>query len=148
MEYIKELRKLIGTRPLIVCTCGCLIFDCEGRILLQRRDDDNLWGNPGGSMDSGETIYETVKREVLEETGLEVEELEIFNIYSGEEQHHIYPNGDECYFVNIIFKTNKFNGKLQENNNESRELKFFNIQDMPDNLTKPFVCVARDLRSE
>lgn len=56
-------------------------------------------------MNLGETIYETVKREIYEETGLEINELEIFNIYSGEEQHHIYPNGDEVYYVNIIFKT-------------------------------------------
>lgn len=148
MDYIKEIRKLVGTRPLILCTCGCLIFDGEGRVLLQKRSDDNLWGNPGGCMDIGETIYETVKREVFEETGLEVEELEIFNIYSGEQQHHIYPNGDEAYFVNIIFKTNKFNGKLHIKDGESTELNFFKIQDIPNNLTKPFICVVNDLRSK
>jgi len=140
-----DLRKIIGTRPLIICACGCLIFDNDGRVLLQKRDDDDLWGNPGGSMELGETVYETVKREVFEETNLEIDELEIFNIYSGEEQHHIYPSGDEAYFVNIIFKTNKIKGELKARDNESKELKFFNIEDMPNNITKPFICVKEDL---
>lgn len=145
MDYVMGLRKLVGNRPLIVCACGCLVFDNDGRVLLQKRDDDNLWGNPGGSMDIGETVHETVKREMFEETGLEVDDLEIFNIYSGEEQHHIYPSGDEAYFVNIIFKTNKFKGDLHAKDGESKELKFFEIQNIPDNITKPFVCVKKDL---
>lgn len=145
MDYVMDLRKLVGNRPLVVCGCGCLIFDDQGRVLLQRRDDDNSWGNPGGSMNVGETIYETAQREVLEETGLEVDNLEIFHIYSGEEQHHFYPNGDEVYFVNIVFKTNTYKGELKPQDHESLELKFFHIKDIPENITKPFLCVRRDL---
>lgn len=50
-------------------------------------------------MDLGETIYETTIREIKEETNLDIEQenLKIFNIYSGQEQHHIYPNHDEVF---------------------------------------------------
>ena len=148
MEYIKKLRKFIGHDPIMMCACGCLIFNDKGQVLLQRRSDDNLWGNPGGSMDLGETIYETIIREVKEETNLEIrqEDLEIFNIYSGEEQHHIYPNDDEVYFVNIIFKTNTYYGEIKCDS-ESYELKFFDIDELPSNVTKPFESVLRDLKS-
>ena len=86
MDYIMNLRKLVGHKPLMSVGIGCLIFDDKGRVLLQKRSDDNLWGNPGGSMNLGETIYETAKREIYEETGLEIsyKDLELFNIYSGE----------------------------------------------------------------
>lgn len=149
MEYIKMMRKLIGNKPIMVCACGCLIFNKKGQVLLQRRSDDSLWGNPGGSMDLGETIYETIIREIKEETNLDIkkENLKIFNIYSGEEQHHIYPNNDEVYFVNIIFETDTYSGKIV-NDSESCELRFFDIDNLPTNITKPFECVAKDLKQK
>lgn len=149
MEYIKELRKHIGHSPIMMCACGCLIFNENNQVLLQKRSDDNLWGNPGGSMDLGETIYDTVIREIKEETNLDIkkENLKIFNIYSGEEQHHIYPNKDEVYFVNIIFEIHKYSGDIVSDI-ESKELKFFDIDKLPNNITKPFESVARDLKNK
>jgi len=147
MEYIKEMRKIVGHKPIMLCACGCLIFNEKGQVLLQKRSDDNLWGNPGGTMELGETIYETIIREIKEETNLEIkaENLKIFNIYSGEEQHHIYPNKDEVYFVNIIFETNKYYDEIKSDS-ESIELKFFDISKIPSNITKPFESVLRDLK--
>lgn len=145
MDYIKELRKQVGNRPLITCVCGCLVFNEKGQILLQKRADNGLWGNPGGCMELGESIYDTTKRELLEETGLNVSQLELFQIYSGENQHHIYPNGDEVYFVNIIFKTATYEGQLKAMDNESLALKFFDIKDIPEHITSSFIPVKKDL---
>ncbi len=149
MEYIKVIRKAVGHAPIMICACGCLIFNEKGQVLLQRRSDDGLWGNPGGSMDLGETIYETIIREIKEETNLEIEKenLKIFNIYSGEEQHHIYPNNDEVYFVNIIFETDVYRGTVKSDS-ESYELKFFDIDKLPSDITKPFRSVAKDLQAK
>ena len=146
MGYILELRKLIGHSPILACACGCLIFNEKKKVLLQKRSDDNLWGNPGGTMEPGETIYDTVIREIKEETNLDIEQkdLKIFNIYSGEEQHHIYPNQDEIYFVNIIFEVHKVSGTLKKEN-ESAELRYFDISNLPANITKPFESVKKDL---
>lgn len=145
MSYLNELRSLIGHQPIIIVGVGVLVFDRRGRVLLQKRSDDQLWGNPGGSMELGETVYGTAKRELFEETGLTVSNLELFNIYSGEEQHHIYPNGDEVYIVNIVFRTTDYEGMLKSIDGESEELKFFEIKDIPKNVTKPFVSIERDL---
>lgn len=148
MGYIKELREIVGKRPLLVCACGCLIYDELGRVLLEKRTDDGLWGNPGGCMELGETPEETVKRKVFEETGLIISEIELFNIYAGEEQHHIFPNGDEVYYVNIMFKTSHYTGVLKDSDSESLELKFVDIKDMPTDLSKPFISVERDLKKQ
>ena len=51
---------------------AAVIFQDE-RVLLQRRDDNKQWGLPGGSVEPGESVRTAVIREVLEETGLEVE---------------------------------------------------------------------------
>lgn len=141
-----NLRKDIGHKPILICACGCLIFNEKGQVLLQKRSDDNLWGNPGGIMELGESIYDTVKREIEEETNLNLkeEELKLFNIYSGEGQHHIYPNKDEVYFVNIVFETSQYTGNIKSNS-ESIELKFFDINDLPTNITKSFKEVKEDL---
>lgn len=147
MEYIKGMRKFVGHAPIMICACGLLIFNEKGQVLLQRRSDDGLWGNPGGSMDLGETIYDTIIREIKEETNLDIfkDNLKIFNIYSGEEQHHVYPNKDEVYIVNIIFETDVYKGTMKTDS-ESCELIFFDIDNLPLNITKPFECVARDLK--
>ena len=147
MEYIKTIKKFVGHAPILMCGCGCLIFNDKGQVLLQRRSDDGLWGSPGGSMDLGETIYETVIREIKEETNLEIveEDLKLFNIYSGEDQHHIYPNNDEIYFVSIFFETNTYHGEMKTDS-EGYELKFFDVDKLPSNITKLFECVARDLK--
>lgn len=147
MGYVTDIRESIGRRPLLLCAVGCLVFDDKGRVLLQRRNDDNLWGNPGGIVELGESIYDTVKRELLEETGIMVRQdaFKLFNIYSGNEQHHIYPNGDVAYFVNVIFRIDKYCGKFEINDNESRELKFFSLYNIPQDITKTFDCIIKDL---
>ncbi len=146
MGYIDRIRGFIGHDPILMCSCGCLIFNEKGQVLLQRRSDDDLWGNPGGSMELGETIYDTVIREIKEETDIKLKQkdLKIFNVYSGEEQHHIYPNGDEVYFVNIIFEAHIADIVFRKDE-ESNELKFFNLNNIPKNVTKPFECVRQDL---
>ena len=68
-------------RPLI--GVGALIFQRD-RILMAQRGKDPLkgwWSLPGGALETGESLAEAVKREVLEETGLEVRPLEVFEIF-------------------------------------------------------------------
>ena len=68
-------------RPTPTC-CACIVH--QGRILLiQRAQDPNkgFWSFPGGRVELGETILEAVRREVREETGIEIEPLEVFQVY-------------------------------------------------------------------
>ncbi|WP_311224460.1 NUDIX domain-containing protein [Bacillus sp. AG4(2022)] len=119
MDYIKTIRKWIGHETLFTVGCG-VIIENEGKILLQHRTDEDNWCIPGGVMELGETFEKTAKRETFEETGLEVQELELFGIYSGEKCFVEYPNprqGIQCpdYIQNQLFQRDlKANGRRKQ----------------------------------
>ncbi len=86
---------------------GVAIVD-EGKILLVQRANDpgkGLWAVPGGKVDHGETLREAAVREVLEETGLDVEVSDV--VWAGE---HISDHG---HIVLIDFLGTVRGGSLQ-----------------------------------
>lgn len=54
-------------------------------------------------MEAGESIEETMVGEVFEETGLVVDEYELYSVYSGSRMKYRYPDGNEVVFVMFIF---------------------------------------------
>jgi len=135
-DYIKEMREIIGHKPLLTIGCGVIIENENGEILLQRRTDDGTWGTPGGGMNYGETYTETAIREVFEETGLTVSELKLFGIYSGKNKIIEYPNKDVCFGGVVVFITDKYNGDLINCPIECKEHRFFHRNNLPADLNK------------
>ncbi len=145
-DYIRKVRKKVGTMPLVVSVAGCLILDNQNRVLLQHRTDNHQWSHPGGAIEVGESVEDTVRREVYEETGLQVQNLEFFNIYSGESQHYIYPNGDEVYFVNVIYICKKYQGVPVADLEETKDLQFFELESLPQ-MTPNNQTILDDLKN-
>ncbi len=114
-----------------------IVEDSQGRILLQLRTDNHCWGYAGGSVELDEVVEEAAKRELFEETGLLAEKLELFGIFSGIDTHYIYPNGDEVSNIDIVFLCKQFSGTLKCQKGEVEELKFFSIEEIPPNISKP-----------
>jgi ADP-ribose pyrophosphatase YjhB (NUDIX family) len=67
------------TQPRFQVTAGAVVLDKEGRVLLLKHvfRPGSGWGIPGGFLERGEQPEEAIRREVLEETGLELESAEI-----------------------------------------------------------------------
>jgi ADP-ribose pyrophosphatase YjhB (NUDIX family) len=147
MENIKALRKLIGNMPLTICAAGVIIKNQNNHILLIKRGDDGNWCIPGGIVDLGEKVEGAAKREVYEETNLMIDKMELFNVYSGKEQHHIYPNGDEVYFINVVFISSFYYGKLNQDGIESKEVKFFSLNDLPNKISPTNIPFIEDLKN-
>jgi mutator protein MutT len=72
---------------------GAIVID-DGRLLVVKRANDpgkGLWSLPGGRVEQGEFLEDALKREVREETGLEVEVGELAGILEvpGDELHYV-----------------------------------------------------------
>jgi len=99
---------------------GALILR-RGRILLVERGREPLkgyWSLPGGVLESGEKLTEGIQREVLEETGLEVEPLGIFEVFE-----RITSDGRgraEYHYVLIDYLCRVRGGRLKPGDDVSR----------------------------
>ena len=140
-NYIMDLRKIVGHLTLIQVAASVIIENDKGQILLGRRTDNHKWGYAGGSIEIDEKVEDCALRELYEETGLVGEELEFFMISSGKEVHYIYPNGDEVSNVEIIYTCNKYHGELKPQLEEISELRFFDIDKLPEDISDPLVPV-------
>lgn len=141
--YIMDLRKIVGHRTLLQVGASVIVEDPQGRVLLQRRSDNNCWGYPGGSTELDERVEDAAARELLEETGLTAHHLELFGVFSGKELHYVYPNGDEVSNVDIVFLCRDYSGELRCQEGESEELAFFSPGQLPENLSPPIVIPLR-----
>lgn len=138
MGYVSELRKLVGHRPLILPGSVVLIFNEDSEVLLQHRIDGG-WGLPGGIMEMGESLEETARREVKEETGLILGELKLAGVFSGPEYFLRVANGDELYSVTAVYFTNDIQGEIKMDESESVELQFFSLDQLPAGLTESYL---------
>mgnify|MGYP003447922611 CR=1 FL=1 len=132
MGYIMNLRKYVGHEPLIGLGATTLVFNEKNELLLNLRSDTNTWGIPGGSMELEETIEETAIRELKEEAGITADKLELVTVLSGKEYYFEYPNGDKMSTVIVLFKVLNYSGEIKVSDNESKKLKFFSLNDLPD----------------
>jgi 8-oxo-dGTP pyrophosphatase MutT (NUDIX family) len=141
MDYILQLRQLIGHRPILMVGAAVLIVDHKQRLLMMKRSDSGCWGPPGGATEPGERVEEAAKRETLEETGLIVGEMQLFGVFSGPELFYKYPNGDEVYNVTIVYLTRDFKddtGGVQVTiDSEHTEWGWFATTEIPENISPP-----------
>lgn len=131
MSYIMDLRKHIGHDPIIGIGATTMVFNDKKEILLNLRSDTNTWGIPCGSMELYEDIKETAIRELREEAGITAENLELVDVLSGKDYYFEYPNGDKMCTVIILFKVLNYSGEIKVSDNESKELRFFSLNSLP-----------------
>ncbi|RPF55269.1 NUDIX hydrolase [Aquisalibacillus elongatus] len=135
MEYFKYLRQYVGHKPIILPGSVVIILDEYNKMLLQKRRD-GTWGLPGGLMDLGESFEEVAKREVLEETGLHIENLRLVDVFSGSDSYLKVPNGDELYSATAVYYTTDVRGTLDVDYRESEDMRYFAIDNLPVGLNE------------
>ncbi len=111
----------------------------NGEILLIQRADNAHWGLPGGHVEPGESVAQAAAREVLEETGCEIEVGRLIGVYSDPERQTVESsNGERSQFVNLCFEARVI-GEIgaPTTPEETLDSGFF----PPDGLPEPFVPI-------
>jgi 8-oxo-dGTP pyrophosphatase MutT (NUDIX family) len=135
MSYVEWLRSHIGNEPILLVYATAIVRDSGSRILFQRRGDFPIWGLPGGILEPGEKIRETLIREVYEETGFEVTSERFVGLYSSTDYTIHYPNGDVVQQVTVCFDCRIVGGEGRPDGTESLEQEFRTAEEAPDLFT-------------
>lgn len=126
----------------------CIFSEDRESILLHLRDDADLWSVPGGSAEFGESLEELVKREAFEEVGLEIAIDRVFGIYSSPTDFIFkYRDGNEVHSYVVGVECRKISGFEQSNSDDSLEVRWFKVNNLPDNLMKNQYQVINDCLS-
>lgn len=107
----------------LVVAASAVVTDGQGRILLQRRQDNDLWALPGGGMDMGDSLPGTAVREVKEETGYDVEITGLVGTYTDPRHIIAYSDGEVRRQFNVCFRARIVGGSLAVSD-ESTEVRF------------------------
>ena len=133
-NYIKTMRQKIGHDLIMSAGASGIVINDNQEILLQLRQDLNIWGLPGGAMEPGEEPAEAVIREVYEETGVQVHPERIIAVLAGQDHLVTYPNQDQVGVTAIVFLCRPIKGKAKVNDGESLAVRYFPLDELPDSL--------------
>ena len=115
------------TQTRFTVTAGAIIFNNDGKVLLlkHRFRAGSGWGIPGGFLEAGEQPEEAMRRELREEIGLEVEEVEIFTSRSFKKPQQ----------VEILFRC-RADAEVKPLTIEVERAEWFSIEALPPGLPK------------
>ena len=89
-------------KPIHIGAVG--IIRNENKILLERRTDSERWAFIGGGMKMQESLEQCVQREILEETGLETQCVQLLNVFSYPYRIAEYPDGNIVRIVTALYR--------------------------------------------
>jgi len=147
-DYILDLRKVVGHRPLMQVGASVIALNSRGELLLQLRSDNHCWAYAGGSVELDEVVEAAARREFHEETGLFARELQLYGVFSGPDTHYVYPNGDEVSCVDIVYVCRDYEGTLNPQPGEVEDLRFFAPDALPQPLSPPVARIIRQYAAE
>jgi 8-oxo-dGTP pyrophosphatase MutT (NUDIX family) len=131
-SYLFPIRQKIGNELLLLPGASCLFVDAAGRILLERRSDFGTWGIPAGSPEPGEDIAAAIRREMLEEIGIEFGRIIPYGFASDPKSKTLtYPNGHRCQYFVMMFYADWPDGAVPVVSEESFEFDWFAPDALP-----------------
>jgi len=126
-EYVNDRNAPKPTS--LVPAVPAVVTDHEGRLLPQRRTDNQLWSVPGGAVELGESVLGALHREVLEETGLEVEVERLIGVYSNPDYVVAYDDGEVRQQFSLAFACHVAGGSIQTSS-ETLDVQWFPPADL------------------
>lgn len=108
------------------------IITCNGKILLEKRRDCDIWGLVGGGVKKQETSLQAISREIYEELGLRVpvDRFTKLSVYGEPGRIAAYQDGSVWRMVIVVFGLDLDEEPQMKISKESRELRFFSKEEL------------------
>ncbi|MFJ6657386.1 NUDIX hydrolase [Streptomyces sp. NPDC091377] len=129
-DFITTLRESAGHQLLWLPGVTAVVFDDEGRVLLNRRSDTRTWSLIGGIPDPGEQPAACAVREVEEETAIRCVPERVVLVQALSPV--TYENSDVCQYMDITFRCRALGGEARVNDDESLDVGWFAVDALPD----------------
>ena len=124
-------------------TATAIIIFSPDKILLIKRATvpfKGYWALPGGRVDPGETVEQTIVREVKEETGLDVAVVSKI----GEYHEQGVQDGIEYNYYPACFLVKTIGGEIKKQESEIEEIKLFSLNEIPEILAFEHAKMVKD----
>ena len=131
-DFVLALRERLGHDLLWMAGVTAVVRDERGRVLLGRRSDNGHWGLVSGILEPGEQPAVGLLREIEEETGVVARIDGLTGVWTQPEV--TYPNGDRAQYLDLCFLARHVSGQARVNDDESTEVGWFALDDLPDGL--------------
>ncbi|MFI9121334.1 NUDIX hydrolase [Streptomyces bikiniensis] len=146
-DFIRTLHETAGHQLLFLPGVSAVVFDDHGRVLLGRRSDNGRWAVIGGIVEPGEQPADCAVREVYEETAVRCEVERIVSVETLRKPV-VYPNGDQCQFMDVAFRCRAVGGEARVNDDESTEVGWFEVDDLPEMKRFSLLRIEKALSDE
>jgi phosphoglycolate phosphatase len=119
--HLAPAKDFVGSRAPIA-TVGAAIFDTQGLVLMIRTQKwSNLWGIPGGKIEWGETATEALRREIKEETDLEIADIRFVLVQDCIHSKEFYR---DAHFILMNYTCRCSGEPVVKLNDEAREFRW------------------------
>lgn len=110
------------------------IITCNGKILLEKRRDCDIWGLVGGGVKKQETSLQAITREIYEELGLRIpkDRFQKLAVYGEPGRIAAYQDGSVWRMVIVVFRLELEEEPTMTISAESKELRFFSKEELKD----------------
>jgi phosphoglycolate phosphatase len=157
VEHLRELREILEENELNlsertkefaekhppIVTVGALVFDSPGQVLLVRTHKwSNLWGIPGGKIKWGESSVDALRREIKEETALEITDIDFVLVQDCIHSKEFYR---DAHFVLLNYRCRCVGEPSVRLNDEAREFRWVSLEsalEMPINQPTRALLIA------
>ena len=117
--------------PVIEAGVAFVVRQDDGQVLLHKREEEDGWSPPSGTLRGGEKIGAALEREIEEETGLDVEMLRLVAIHSDPAHQVIWtPDWQLTHFITCVFTCRRTGGELRPSD-EAPHWDWFDPKDLP-----------------
>ena len=108
------------------------IITCQGKLLLEKRRDSDIWGMPGGGCKKWETGREAIAREIYEELGIRIpkEKFEKLAVYDNPGRIAAYRDGSIWRMVIVVYGLDFAEEPQMRISSESKDLRFFTKEEV------------------